>query len=47
MLFGNNSQLLDTIRKRQVEFLGRVVRTSKLKNLEVTGKIEGKEGEEG
>ena len=34
--------LLRTIRKRQLEFLGHVMRKEELENLSVTGKINGK-----
>ena len=42
---GKERKLMKRIRKRQLEFLGHIVRKEKLENLTVTEKIEGKEVE--
>ncbi len=39
---GTKRNLLRAIRKRQLEFLGHVMRKEELENLSVTGKISGK-----
>ena len=39
---GKGRTLMKRIRKRQLEFLGHIMRKEKLENLTVTGKIEGK-----
>ena len=39
---GTERKLLPTVRKRQLEFLGHVMRKESLENLTLTGRIEGK-----
>jgi len=41
---GTGRHLLATIRTRQAEFLGHVIRKSQLENLVITGKFDGKKG---
>ena len=41
---GTERHLLKTVRRRQAEFLGHVMIKSKLENLVMTGKFDGKKG---
>ena len=42
---GTRRKLVETIRKRQLQFLGHVLRKEELENMAITGKIEGKRAE--
>ncbi len=44
---GTERKLLPTVRKRQLEFLGHVMRKESLENLTLTGRIEGKKSRGG